>query len=400
MTSSWRRSRPVRLYFVAHASVLFLLTSQSSRGLRTAFVRALSLYQSLSEFRQSFGGKSFTLRSRLDKSIELLDSLLHAASSSSLERSLFASLRLSIMMDSSFVSKVIRSTCIFRPSTSPANHAILDVYLAGLFRFSFSRRKNSSLSSFSRAVVGVPARSRSILESGLDEVGVSAPFRCSPRSEGVAGRGANLCLEVGNQSLELGRGQFLIDLGFVFDRFCSHTKAEGRDGFGIVDTSEFRITIGDVRRFAVSQGVDDHAQSTQRLVDLLCFFKRLTAGSCLSNLFRTSQIDQEQLTRLDTSSFDVLLANGDDEDGDLVDLIDTADVDFHETFDIDTAVLFLVNGQVVVLRDEQIADAFHVDFHVADPHCILDVALTGHDGSENLLSNARNDTLVVRAANV
>ncbi|KAH0194814.1 hypothetical protein KCU70_g273, partial [Aureobasidium melanogenum] len=208
------------------------------------------------------------------------------------------------MMDSSFVSKVIRSTCIFRPSTSPANHAILDVYLAGLFRFSFSRRKNSSLSSFSRAVVGVPARSRSILESGLDEVGVSAPFRCSPRSEGVAGRGADLeptsvsRLEM-YQSLELGRGQFLIDLGFVFDRFCSHTKAEGRDGFGIVLPPRDSCRI----------------RSTQRLVDLLCFFKRLTAGSCLSNLFRTSQIDQEQLTRLDTSSFDVLLANGDDEDG-------------------------------------------------------------------------------------
>ncbi|KAH0237952.1 hypothetical protein KCV03_g265, partial [Aureobasidium melanogenum] len=289
MTSSWRRSRPVRLYFVAHASVLFLLTSQSSRGLRTAFVRALSLYQSLSEFRQSFGGKSFTLRSRLDKSIELLDSLLHAAFP-----------RATPCAAHQVRWRVIRSTCIFRPSTSPANHAILDVYLAGLFRFSFSRRKNSSLSSFSRAVVGVPARSRSILESGLDEVGVSAPFRCSPRSEGVAGRGADL-------SDPFARSQPL-SRGWKYFARIPKRRVE-------TDTSEFRITIGDVRRFAVSQGVDDHAQSTQRLVDLLCFFKRLTAGSCLSNLFRTSQIDQEQLTRLDTSSFDVLLANGDDEDG-------------------------------------------------------------------------------------
>jgi hypothetical protein len=67
--------------------------------------------------------------------------------------------------------------------------------------------------------------------------------------------------------------------------------------------------------FPIRQSVDYDTERTQTLVDLLRLLERLTGRSRLADLLRTSQIDEVEISVLGLARLDVLLGNGDDEDG-------------------------------------------------------------------------------------
>lgn len=66
---------------------------------------------------------------------------------------------------------------------------------------------------------------------------------------------------------------------------------------------------------AVSQGVDDHAQSTQTFVNLLGLLERLSTGSRLANLFTSREINQKERPCLLGPRLGVALLYGDNKDG-------------------------------------------------------------------------------------
>lgn len=70
----------------------------------------------------------------------------------------------------------------------------------------------------------------------------------------------------------------------------------------------------DRHTFTVCKGVDDHAQGRKTLVDLLGFLQCLTTGPRLANLFRTSEIDQKEITSFLSTRLYVTLLNTDDKD--------------------------------------------------------------------------------------
>ena len=56
------------------------------------------------------------------------------------------------------------------------------------------------------------------------------------------------------------------------------------------DTSELRITVGDVTRLPIGQSVNDQSKGGERLVNTLSLLEYLTFGIGLPNLFRASEI--------------------------------------------------------------------------------------------------------------
>lgn len=167
---------------------------------------------------------------------------------------------------------------------------------------------------------------------------------------------------------------------------------------------------------SVREVVDDHPERRETLVNLLGLLERLPARARLADLFGPGQIDEIQIPALLRPGVDVALMDADDKDRmrargfgvhvggadgaclaaglhDGVYFCFSADVDVGETLDVDAARLVFVDGEVVVRRGEQVADPFHVDFHVADLDRVLDVGVRRGDTREYLLRDARDETL-------
>ena len=113
-------------------------------------------------------------------------------------------------------------------------------------------------------------------------------------------------------------GQFFIDFRLVFNAFC--TSTESQSGRGLVQvvvrwtardderclgiatkgllkySGQFRITVWDMCRFAISQLVDNFAEISQTFIDHIGLFKELTFGSSFLDSLRASQINKVQLS--------------------------------------------------------------------------------------------------------
>ena len=48
-----------------------------------------------------------------------------------------------------------------------------------------------------------------------------------------------------------------------------------------------------------------------------------------------------------------------------------------------------MHRQVVIVRYKQIANFLHVDFHITNPYCILNVTWTLQDAGKHLFDNPR-----------
>ena len=141
--------------------------------------------------------------------------------------------------------------------------------------------------------------------------------------------------------------------------------------------------------FAICQRVDDHAESTQTLVDLLGLLERLARCSSLADLLGSGQIDEVESSGLLSARLGMASLHGNNEDGmrarrlgvhvcrccvsevdekinsarltrrsnspsvsslphDLVHLGRARDVKVSQVLDVDSSRLVLVYGQIVV----------------------------------------------------
>jgi hypothetical protein len=136
--------------------------------------------------------------------------------------------------------------------------------------------------------------------------------------------------------LQFGHGQFFVYFGSVFNLLGGDTETEGgncfRDvvgmrgaghdqtGFGVTPqgllqhTGQLAVAVGDVCRFAISQGVDDLAQGSQTSVDFLSLIQYLPLRPRLGYLLAAGQIDQIEFACLGAEVLGVVLADGEYED--------------------------------------------------------------------------------------
>ena len=95
---------------------------------------------------------------------------------------------------------------------------------------------------------------------------------------------------------------------------------DNETGFGVTaerllqNASEFALPIGDVRGLAISEGVDDLAQSSQTSIDLLGLIEQLALCASFGNLLTASQINEIKFAGLGTEICGIVLADGEDED--------------------------------------------------------------------------------------
>lgn len=129
--------------------------------------------------------------------------------------------------------------------------------------------------------------------------------------------------------LEFLNRKLLVDSSLVFDLFG--TLAEPERGNRLVfientgttsddqtrfrvtaetlleDSGEFRISVWDMRRFAIGEGIDDLAQAGQTFVDVFGFIKSLALGTGFGDSLGTCQINKINLTRLGRKVDGILL---------------------------------------------------------------------------------------------
>ena len=215
-------------------------------------------------------------------------------------------------------------------------------------------------------------------------------------------------LHLFEERLILRDGHLLVDLRLILDLLGSLTETEGGDSLCLVedrgaasddeaglrvtsqrflqDAGELRISIGDMTRLAIGQGVNDQSKGGERLVNALGLLEYLAFGIGLPDLFRAGEIHQVELPRLGRKVRVIPLGHSHDEDGvrprgllvhvrypdgavvvsdrhQLEHLIFIPDVLFRDISNVDALRFVLMNLKVSLCGVQKVLDLLQVDLH-------------------------------------